>query len=100
MPNAIANNSISLLLDWGWVLESFYSIYIPKAEIEIYKTTQLLVEFWQGKAAEIEFFLKINHSVVCVTGAVNKDNLKGPGGPENAVLNCFLPNFSIVLYHL
>lgn len=35
-----------------------------------------------------------------MSGTVIKDNLKGPGGPENAGLNCFLPNFSIVLYPL
>lgn len=63
--NAIANNSNLLLLDWGWLLQSFYSIYVPKPEVEIYKTTQLLMEFWEGKAAEVEFFLKINNSVVC-----------------------------------
>lgn len=94
-------------MDWPWILECFYSIYVPKAAVEIYKTVQFLVEFWGRKPAEMEFFLKMMIFGLCGsgwvlsgTGTVNKDNLKWPGGPKSALLNCFLPNFSIVLYPL
>lgn len=96
---------LTILFNSCWIRAGFWNGFTPFLYQRLQeKCTKLLNYWWSfGEENQLRLNFSLKWILICGlcgsvwvlsgTGTVNKDNLQWPGGPKNAVLNCFFAKF-------